>query len=350
MTDRNPAAFWFLGALVVLFLFAASAPSPLYPLYQERLHFSPITLTAIYAVYAAGGLASLLTTGRLSDHLGRRPVVAIALVIQLAGMAAFIVAEDVATLFVARTLQGVATGIAIGALSAWLLDLAPGGNARLGSLVSGIGVIAGLGSGALVSSILAEVADDPVHLVYWLLVATYVAALLAILVVPDVVRRRPGWLASMRPDVGVPRPARRAFVAATPSLIATWALGGLYLSLGPTLAISLVNSDSRLAGGAVIAALAITGAVTSSIVRDADPRPTAIGGSVILIGGVAVTLGGVALASPGVFYAGSFIAGVGFGPAFAAVVRSVGPLAPPERRGALLAAVYIVTYCAFSIP
>ncbi|MDQ3880924.1 MAG: MFS transporter, partial [Chloroflexota bacterium] len=39
-----------------------------------------------------------------------------------------------------------------------------------------------------------------------------------------------------------------------------------------------------------------------------------------------------------------------FGPAFAAVVRSVGPLAPPERRGALLAAVYIVTYCAFSIP
>ena len=36
----------------------------------------------------------------------------------------------------------------------------------------------------------------------------------------------------------------KAFAASAPTLIATWALGGLYLSLGPSLALSLLKSDS----------------------------------------------------------------------------------------------------------
>src|SRR5687768_17651456 len=70
---RGPA-FWLLALMLALLLFAASAPSPLYREYQSTMGFSPLTLTAIYASYAAGGVATLLMTGRLSDHLGRRPV------------------------------------------------------------------------------------------------------------------------------------------------------------------------------------------------------------------------------------------------------------------------------------
>jgi MFS family permease len=97
---RRAVSFWILAVLLGLFLLAASAPSPLYAVYAERWHFSSINLTAIYAVYAAGALIALLLTGRLSDHVGRRKVVIGALVIQIAGMGAFIVANGVALLYV----------------------------------------------------------------------------------------------------------------------------------------------------------------------------------------------------------------------------------------------------------
>src|SRR5258707_14397765 len=82
------ASFWLLATVFAFFLFAAGAPSPLYAVYAAHWHFSSITLTAIFGVYALALLAALLTTGRLSDHLGRR------LVVLLAGVLAFIAASS----------------------------------------------------------------------------------------------------------------------------------------------------------------------------------------------------------------------------------------------------------------
>src|SRR5260221_2634420 len=106
-------SFWLLATLLALLSAASSAPSPLYAVYAARWHFSPITLTAIFGVDALALLAALLTTGRLSDHLGRRPVVL------LAGVLAFIAASGAGWLFTARILQGLGTGMAAGAISAW---------------------------------------------------------------------------------------------------------------------------------------------------------------------------------------------------------------------------------------
>jgi MFS family permease len=343
-------SFWVLGALLTLLLFAASAPSPLYGIYQGKWHFSSITLTAIYAVYAFGALAALLTTGRLSDHVGRRRVLVLGLTIQIVGMLAFIAADGEAMLFLGRLLQGVATGIATGAISAWLLDLQPPENPQLGSLVGGIAPLAGLGTGALGASLLVEYGPDPLHLVFWLLGVVFALAVAAVMVIPDPVARRPGWLRSLIPQVGVVPAARSLFVALTPSLIAIWALGGLYLALGPSLAASLLKTDSPIAGGLVIAALLGTGAVASTLARAADPRSMVMRGSVVLVLGVAISLFAVAITSSVGLFAGAVIAGLGFGPAFSGIFRSLAPLAPPDRRGALLAALYFVVYLAFSIP
>jgi MFS family permease len=344
------ASFWLIAALLALFLFAASAPSPQYAVYQAMWRFSPITLTEIYAVYAMGALGALLITGRLSDHLGRRPLVMIALIIQISGMGAFIAARGVPMPFAARVLQGVGTGIASGALSAWLLDLQPPENPRFGSLVAGIAPVAGLAGGALGSGLLVQYAPNPLHLVFWLLTGIYALAFAAMPLLPDVVRRTPGWLPSMRPQVGVPRDARSRFATLAPSLIAIWALAGLYLSLGPALAISLLRTDSRVAGGLVIVALAGAGALASAVVRGAEARLLVTRGSLGLILGVGITLAAVALDSTAGLYAGSFIAGLGFGPAFSGVFRSLAPLAPPDKRNALVAAIYVVIYLSFSVP
>jgi MFS family permease len=343
-------SFWILAVLLGLFLFAASAPSPLYGSYAKLYHFSSTTVTAIYAVYASGALVALLTTGRLSDHLGRRPVVMLALVVQIAGMAAFILARGVGMLYAARVLQGIGTGIASGAISAWLLDLQPPEHPRRGSLVAGIALLAGLATGALGSGVLAEYGPDPLHLVFWLLIAVYVLAFVAMFVMPDVVQRKPGWLRSMLPQVGVPQVARTQFVATTPSLIAMWALAALYLSLGPALATSLVGGDSRLVGALVIFALCGAGAGASALVHSAEPRSLVIKGSLIVVFGVGITLLAVLIDSSALLYAGSVAAGLGLGPAFSGIVRTLGPLAPPEKRGALFASLYIVVYVSISVP
>jgi MFS family permease len=273
-----------------------------------------------------------------------------ALVLQIAGMAVFIVANGVGSLFVARILQGAATGAAAGAIGAWLIDLQPPNSPGFGGLVGGVALMAGIGAGALGSSVLVQYAPNPVRLVYWLLLAVYATGLVAVFFIPDVVERRSGASASLRPKVGVPQVARSAFAALSPALVAAWALGGLYLSLGPSLAASLLKTENRLAGGVVIAALALAGAAASAFAGRVDPRAMVIRGSLVLVAGVGITLFAVAVESTVLLYVGSFIAGLGLGPAFSGVLRSLAPLAPPDKRGALLASIYIVLYLSFSVP
>ncbi len=343
------ASFWMLTVLLTVLLAAASVPSPLYPIYQAKFQFSAITLTVIYAVYALGALLALLTTGRLSDHVGRRWVVMLALVFQIASMAAFIAARNVKMLYLARILQGIGTGIAASTISAWLLDLLPK-QQQLGSLIGGIAPMAGLGVGALGSGLLVQFAPDPMHFVYWLLLIVFSLAWIAVIFMPDLVEHTPGWLGSLHPQIGVSANARSMFAALLPSLVAIWALGGLYLSLGPSLAISLIHAKSPIAGGLVILALLGTSAIASALVRAMEARLAVIRGSFILLLGVGFTLLAVAIGSTIGLYAGAVIAGLGFGPAFAGIFKSLAPLAPPDQRSALVASIYIALYLAFSIP
>ena len=105
------------------FLAASSAPTPLYRLYQALWHFSPIILTLIFAVYAFTLLSSLLLMGALSDYVGRRPVIILAIILEIAAMFIFLTASNIMMLFIARAIQGFATGLAVSAIGAALLDL-----------------------------------------------------------------------------------------------------------------------------------------------------------------------------------------------------------------------------------
>jgi MFS family permease len=348
LTLPRSVSFWLLVVLLVFVMCAASAPAPLYAVYQRMWGFPAITLTAAYGVFAFGGLGTLLTTGRLSDHLGRRLVLIVALLGEVAGMLAFIAATDVVTLFIGRIVTGLATGMALGAISAWIIDLQP--NSGLGSLMGGVATLLGLGTGAFGSGLLVQFAPDPLHLVFWLLAGAYAIGALALLAVPDPVDRRPGWLQSLRPSIRVPQSARPTFVAGAPAIVGAFALSGLYLSLGPSLAIALLGTDNRAAGGLVVFALAGGGAVAAAILRSADGLRTLTRCSALIMFGVAVTLSGVWARSIALLYAGSLVAGIGLGPLYSAFLRTVVPLAPAEKRGALLSAIYVLVYLSFSIP
>ena len=107
---------------------------------------------------------------------------------------------------------------------------------------------------------------------WWLLLAAFLAAVLLVAATPEPGTLRPGALASLRPDISVPRPARGTFARAAPCLVAVWALGGFYLSLGPSLAAQLSGSRNLLWGGVITFLLTGLGTVTSFAFRN-SPRP-----------------------------------------------------------------------------
>jgi MFS family permease len=344
------AAFWSLALILALLLFASSAPSPLYVVYQAQFGFSSLTLTSVFAVYAIALLAALLVAGSVSDHVGRRPTLLVALVIEIAGMLAFAEAQSVVWLFAARTLQGVATGVAMGAISAALLDLAPADKPRLGPLLGVASPLGGLAGGALVAGLLVQYGPAPTRLVFWLLFGVFVVAVLVAAAMPETVRRDGPWAHTLRPSVAVPGPLRVAFVATIPTLMASWALGGLILSLGPSLTAGVLGNTSHVAGGLPIFIMAGISSLASVWLRDTHARSTARGGLAALIAGVAITLAGLNGGSLALFLVGSAVAGLGFGPAFAGAFRALSSLAPVHERAGLVSAILVVSYLAFSLP
>ena len=343
-------SFWF-SATVLGIVFAGSAVvSPLYRVYQERWHFSPVSLTAVFAVYAIAVLAVLLVAGSLSDHIGRRPMIALALASEVVSAWLFLSAHGLGALYAGRVLQGVATGAAASAAGAALLDLQPSHRPTAASTVNAIASSAFLAAGALGAGLLVQYAPAPTHLVFWVLLAVSLAGLAVVAVMGEPGVRRSLSPAVLRPRAGVPRAARRAFVAALPALIATWALGGLYFSLAPSLTEQLAHSNDAVWGGLVIFLLCAPSAVASLVVRELHPSRAMVMGSWILAVGSAATVVAVLGRDNAGLLFSTAVAGVGFGMAFLGAFRHLVSLATDDQRGALVATIYVVSYLAFSLP
>ena len=110
VTLPRAGAFWVLAGLFLLVFFASAAASPLYEVYQARFHFSAATLTAVFAVYVLVLLVTLLFLGSISDYLGRLPVIIVSLLFSVAACAVFLAAHNTGDLYLARSLQGIASG------------------------------------------------------------------------------------------------------------------------------------------------------------------------------------------------------------------------------------------------
>jgi predicted MFS family arabinose efflux permease len=342
----NDASFVLLVSIVVALLATSSAPTPLYPIYQAQWGFSAITTTIVFGAYAIAVLVALLTAGSLSDHLGRRPVLLSALLVQCATMWLFNTAEGVPQLLTARIVQGLATGAAIGAVGAGLLDL----DRARGTVANAVAPLFGTASGALVAGLLVQYLPAPTHLVFIVLSFVLAAQLIGVLLMPETTPGQPGALASLRPEIGLPAAARRPMLVAAPVLFAAWALGGLYLALGPALVHLMVHNGSSLLGGALVFVMAGSGATAVLVFGDATANRMMRAGVIALITGVALSLVGISTSSAAAFFASLVPAGAGFGATLQGAIRTVLPVARAHQRAGLLSLVYVVSYLGMGMP
>ncbi|MDB5828125.1 MAG: transporter, partial [Variovorax sp.] len=197
-------AFPLLATVLFAFFFAAAAPSPLFVVFQHAWGFSASMLTVAFAIYALALLASLLVAGSLSDHIGRRPVVLAALVFQTVAMGLFMSARGVGGLLIARIVQGIAMGVASGALSAAVVEAAPVAQKRLGALISSVSPLAGLAAGALVTGVAVKLSGDPVFWVFGAMTIVFAVGAAAVLCMPETATRRPGAWRSLVPRMSIP--------------------------------------------------------------------------------------------------------------------------------------------------
>lgn len=349
---NRPVSFVVAGAAGAATLTAASAPSPLYPVYQRLFGFTAFTLTLIFAVYVFALLAALLTVGSLSDRVGRRPVASGALVLLALGMLLFATASGSGGLVVARIVQGLAVGAATGTTTAMLMDSAP--NPRLGSLVSSAVPSLGIAIGAVLAGALVEFAPLPRQLVFWILAVVYVVLAVLVWLIPEQApdkstAREPLWR-SLLPSAGLPAAMRPTLFALIPSIVATWALAGLYLSLGSSVLSTVLGVRSHFVVGTVLAtffAAGMSGAVVSAVL---PPHLREWFGHGPLILGVLLTIAGTLMQGLPLYVLGSVVAGLGFGAAFRFAVHALGEVAPAEQRGQVFATMYIASYVAFSVP
>ena len=135
-----------------------------------------------------------------------------------------------------------------------------------------------------------------------------------------------------------------------PGIVAPWAVSGLYLSLGPSLVLSLAHSQNRLLGGAFVAVLCVFGALACLLTRNRPAPVQSRAGSVLLVVAAVLTVVAVTTTDVPLLFGATAVAGVGFGLAFLGGFRIVIASGTPAHRGELLAAVYVAAYLAFSVP
>jgi MFS family permease len=342
-------AFWVSATVFCLLFVAAAAPSPLYRVYQAQWDFSTTTLTSVFAVYALVLLVTLLIFGSASDYFGRRRTIVVGLTAFAAACGVFLVASNVAALFVARALQGLAVGLATGPLGATMLEFQDE-RSGLAPLASSAGPPLGLAIGGLGASALVQYAPSRTHLVWWLLLGAGLVSVALVLAIPEPRLGRSLTLPSFRPRLRVPREARGMFVVALPCMIGIWALSGFYLSLGPSLAEQLVQSYDFVWGGLVILLLFGLGVPVMVAVRRASSSRVMFGGCVALTAGALVTFAGIVTRQSALLLIGTATAGLGWGPAFMGAYGALVGLARPVDRAGLIASIYAVGYLAFSVP
>jgi MFS transporter len=339
-------SFFLLASITVSFLAGSLAPTPLYPVYQAEWGFSALTTTEIFGIYALALLGSLLFVGRLSDHVGRRPVLIVATLVQAVVMFIFATANGVGALMLARVVQGIATGAALGAVGAGMLDL----NKARGPVANAVTPPLGTGAGGLLAGLLVHYLPAPTLLVYVVLAIVFVVQALGVSFMAETVMRRAGAVASLKPQFGLPAASQAPMIIAAPVLIAAWSLAGFYASLIPALTRSVFGFDPSLASGIAAFVLAGSAAATVLALSSRAPRTVMAYGAIALIAGTAAAMGALGAQSAAGFFAASALAGSGLGAGFQGAMRTVLPTAKAHERAGVLSVVFVVSYLAMAVP
>ena len=260
------------AAVLLIMMLGGTLPVPLYVLYEKQMGFGPLGVTVVFAAYVLGTLVALVLFGDLSDHIGRRRVLAIAVVCAAVSTGLFLAATGIGLLIVARVVSGTAAGFATGTATAGLAELQPRGDHQAAAVVASGANMTGLGLGPLVAGLFAAYVAMPLHSVFWAYLGACALALAAVAVIPETVRH-PDRRVSFRPRMAVPAGMGAVMLGACLGVFAAFSVLGLFSSLVPTFLHGVlgVHNLALIGGGSFL--IFVTAAISQAALRPAAGPP-----------------------------------------------------------------------------
>ncbi len=340
-----------IGGWVIAALFMGSTLlTPLYELYRSLYHLSPTALGLLYAVYVLGNLAALLLLGRLSDQIGRRPVVLAGLGLAVLSGILFLAAAAPPLLFAGRILSGLAVGLGSGAATAWITEFTPKDRQANAAMTMTAFNFAGLALGPIVAGILAQYAPLPLRLPF----AVYLAVLMltaAVALKPrETVPRRPEAKLDLRPRLGVPEPVRLAFLAPAAAGFTAMAVVGFYAALGPRVIGQALKLHNLLLANLMVAELFVVASAVIILTRGWGAGPTLLAGLLLSPLGLGLLMAAQGLSSLGLMLAGATICGAASALGYRGGLQSANALAPPDRRAEVASSYFVCCFLGNALP
>jgi MFS family permease len=348
---RNSFGFWMVAFAFATAMAFTTVPTPLWSLYAQRDHFSSLTVTVVFAVYALAVALSLFLAGHLSDWYGRRRVLMPALALQIVAGVVFMVWPSLPGLLLARVLSGLGIGAVTATATAWLSELR-GADSRRAQVVATGANLGGLGLGGLISGALAQWAGHALLVPFVVFTAALGLAWVALLAAPETRGRRTRRPRYRPQRVSVPAASRGRFFAAALGAGITFAVFGLLTSLAPSFLAGTLHQPSHALAGAVSFAVFATAALAQTLTASRVPQQLLAAAIPALLAGLGLLTIAVWLPSPsfGVFLAGDIVVGGGSGLMFKGAIATVAEVSSPEHRAEALAGLFLACYLGLAGP
>ena len=347
----RPAGFVAASMSLVAVFLSSGTPIPLYNTYRVGNGITNADLALTTVIYLVSTALSLLVLGRLSNHLGRRPVAVAAVLSSILGCLVLMHVSTLPMLVIGRVLQGLACGVASGALGAMVIDLAPRTRVRwLPAVITSSAPPFAIPLGALVSGALVEYGPAPRQLGYELAAIVLAVCGVLLLLCPETTVRTRGALGSLRPQVHVPPGTARTVVAAGATLVATWSFSGFYQAFAPSLAADYLGTTNALMIALVFSSIVVLSPVGGAITGGLLPVHALRSGLVVFAVSIGLVLVALHAAAIVPFLVASAVAGIAQGAANGGGMRSVLVRVGPADRAGTLSTLYLISYGGAALP
>lgn len=339
MPKLIPVTLLALGLFTVTF--AVNLQAPLYDAYAAESDVGATAVTIAFAAYVGGLMPTLLLLGGLSDRIGRRVPIGLALILGAVATAFLVQVPSWTSLVIARFMLGVGTALATTAGTAYMTEILGADRAKTAALVVTSATSLGFGGGALATGISLGL-QGPTLLPVSYIVLFVIAPALAV-------------IALALPRVDTPRPVSMLRLPVFPA--GTWVFGAAmalaWSTTGMTIAIvplELAANDLGGWTGLVIFLAIFVGFLCQPIARRMTNEQALALGFVLIPLGFLVLLAGVWLKLLILVLSGTCItSAASYGFTYLASLAEVSLRAPNDRARAT-AGLFVYAYFGFSLP
>lgn len=322
-------------------------PTPIYALYSERMHFSLLTTTVVFATYVGGVLAALLAFGRWSDAVGRRPMLLLAIAFALSSAAVFLVATGVDDLLLGRVLSGLSAGVATGTATVAVIEAAPESWRGRAAAIATVANIGGLGLGPLLAGLLVQYAPEPLKLPFVVHIALMFLAAASVGIAPETSPRN-GRIGFQR--LALPSQVRSVFITAATAGFAGFAVLGHFSAASPSFLANVVGIDNHAVAGAIVFSIFAASALAQLASGRIEANKALAVGCAVLIVGTLIIAASLQFSSLALLILGALVAGAGQGISFSRGLAAVADQTPADRRAEVSSTYFFVAYIGISLP